>query len=90
MVRGCQKRMVYLKSTGSEVFDEAYFVVRDDALVNFGECDMIKEANRILSECVSLDENVSPWQTLWVFIKGKIIPLFVGILIGILLAILIK
>ena len=82
--------MVYLKSTGSEVFDEAYFVIRDDALVNFGECDMIKEANRILSECVSLEKEAGTWQTFFAFIKGKIIPLFIGILIGILLAILIK
>ena len=29
MVRGCQKKIIYLKSTGSEVFDEAYFVLSD-------------------------------------------------------------
>ena len=29
VVRGCQKKIVYLKNTGSEVFDEAYFVVND-------------------------------------------------------------
>jgi hypothetical protein len=32
MVRGCQKKIIYLKNTGSEVFEEAYFVVRENEL----------------------------------------------------------
>ena len=90
MVRGCQKRIVYLKSTGSEVFDEAYFVVRDEVLSNIGECDMIKEANRILKECMALDEEVGKGRVLLDFIKRKAVPFLVGMIIGILTAILIK
>ena len=47
-MRGCQKRVIYLKNTGSRHFEEAYFVIRS------GECtsdkSMIDEANRIISE----------------------------------------
>ena len=60
MVRGCQKRIIYLKNTGSEVFDEAYFVVNDKALgYGIAECDMVKEANRILDECTFIEEEKS-------------------------------
>ena len=90
MVRGCQKRIVYLKSTGSEVFSDAYFVVRDEALANIGECDMVKEANRILDECISLDEGHSHGRIVLNFIKRKIIPFTCGMALGITIAILIK
>ena len=50
-MRGCQKKVIYVKNTGSRHFEEAYFVMRP-------ECDgagvsrlgMIKEANRIITE----------------------------------------
>ena len=90
MVRGCQKRIIYLKSTGSEVFDEAYFVVRDEALSNMGECDMVKEANRILDECVSFDEEIRKGRMVIDFIKRKAVPILLGMIIGILIGILIK
>ena len=90
MVRGCQKRIIYLKSTGSEVFDEAYFVVRDEALSEVGECDMVKEANKILDECISLDENGRRGQPVLNFIKRNAIPILSGMIIGILIGILIK
>ena len=90
MVRGCQKKMVYLKSTGSDVFEEAYFVVRDGALAGVDECDMVKEANKILSECVSLEEKCSARQKIKGFIKKWITPFLGGMTVGIIIAILIK
>ncbi|MFA6948831.1 MAG: hypothetical protein WCQ72_07605 [Eubacteriales bacterium] len=49
--RGCQKRMLMLKSTGSELFDEAYFILNERFTeAPCGEADMINEANRIISE----------------------------------------
>ena len=52
MLRGCQKKIILLKNTGSELFDEAYFILREDAPVRSlpAEPDMIREANRILEE----------------------------------------
>ena len=54
MVKGCQRQIVLLRGTGSELFEEAYFIIKDeighsqkgDACENA----MIKEANRIISE----------------------------------------
>ena len=50
-MRGYQKRVIYLKNTGSRHFEEAYFVVRTDA--EDKKCSshhMIEEANRIVEE----------------------------------------
>jgi hypothetical protein len=90
MVRGCQKKIVYLKNTGSNMFDEAYFVVRDCALGNNDECDMIKEANRILDECVAFEEKKSLPKTLVEKLKRNIIPFFIGITLGVVITVLIK
>ena len=90
MVRGCQKKIVYLKSTGSDVFDEAYFVVREMALDKMSECDMVKEANRILEECTSLDNVIDKREALFGFFKNKIVPFLVGIVVGMIITILIK
>ena len=90
MVRGCQKKIVYLKSTGSDVFDEAYFVVRDSALGGIGECDMVKEANRILEDSVSLDKKGSRIKTFLGYMKRTIIPFLVGITVGMITVIIIK
>jgi hypothetical protein len=91
MVRGCQKKIIYLKNTGSEVFDEAYFVVNDKILdKEFAECDMVKEANRILDECVSIEEKSSITLKIIGFVKRKIAPFLIGALIGIIITLIIK
>lgn len=53
MVRGYQKRVVFMKNTGSEFFDEAYFVVCDSEHTQ-SDADMISEANRIIDEAGGL------------------------------------
>lgn len=50
MVRGCQKRIIFLRSTDSKLFDEAYFVLSERAFSPVSKVDMIAEANRILSD----------------------------------------
>ena len=47
-MRGCQKRVIYLKNTGSRHFEEAYFVIRSGE--SSSDKSMIDEANRIISE----------------------------------------
>lgn len=42
-----------LKNTGSDIFDEAYFVIKESAATSnavISENDMIAEANKILNE----------------------------------------
>ena len=90
VVRGCQKKIVYLKSTGSDVFTDAYFVVRDNALEGMDERDMIKEANRILDECISIEDGISKRQIIISFIKKNAIPFLAGIVSGVIITILIN
>ncbi len=50
MVKGCKKNVVYVKNTGSEMFEEAYFIVSDKAQMDKKcENDMLREASRIIA-----------------------------------------
>ena len=49
MLKGCQKKIIMLKNTGSKIFDEAYFILSDSAIASHcSQSDMIAEANRIV------------------------------------------
>ena len=52
MVKGCQKRMVVLKNIGSCFYEEAYFILKENAAEeqSCDSGDMIAEANRIIAE----------------------------------------
>lgn len=51
MLRGYQKRVIYLKNTGSEIFREAYFVLEDEKDTSrISKKEMVDEANRIIDE----------------------------------------
>ena len=55
-VRGYQKRVIYLKNTGSPLFDEAYFIVsREGEATGLAESNMVCEANRIIDESLSVE-----------------------------------
>ena len=50
-MRGYQKKVIYVKNTGSRHFEEAYFVLRPDSEGAAASYDsMISEANRIINE----------------------------------------
>ena len=50
MIKGCSRRMIVLKDTKSEYFDEAYFMLKSGKLPTRarGEKDFIAEANKIV------------------------------------------
>ncbi len=49
MLRGSQKQMIVVRTHGNRVFEEAYFVIRRDAMQGrTDETDMLHEANRII------------------------------------------
>lgn len=82
MIKGCSKRMIVLKNTGSELFDEAYFVVKPHSSVSSfkGERAFIDEANRILNESLYATSAMhkSTKSTRSSFFSGA----FIGFLIG--------
>ena len=56
-MRGYQRKVIFLKDTGSHLFDEAYFVVsRRGEEASIGKSDMIFEANRIIKESLTYSE----------------------------------
>ena len=46
MIRGAQKNMIVIKTADSEVFEEAYFVLRRERKAR--DKDIVGEANRII------------------------------------------
>lgn len=49
MVKGCQRQIVLLRGTGSELFEEAYFILKPEK-ADLPQAQMITEANRIIEE----------------------------------------
>lgn len=50
MIKGSSRKIIRLKDTGSDLFDEALFFLREDGSFSHpSEADMIREANRIVS-----------------------------------------
>ena len=90
MVRGCQKRIVYLKNTGSDVFDEAYFIINDKVGLSSDDVDMVKEANKILDECRIGNDESGKFSKITGWIKTKGIAVLSGLLIGAVMTFLIK
>lgn len=48
MIRGCQKRIYYVKDTRSTLFTEAYFILKGERTSVPGEAEMAEEARRIV------------------------------------------
>lgn len=47
MIKGCEKRIIFLESTKSKYFDQAYLVIKDD-LYTCDEGKILDEAERII------------------------------------------
>ena len=61
VMKGCQKKVIFIKNTESRIFDEAYFIIsRESEKSYLSEENLVSEANRIiersLSECESKAE----------------------------------
>ncbi len=90
MVRGCQKKIIYLKNTRSDIFDEAYFVIKDSTLYESNnECDMVEEANKILNEAFDFEE-MNGRKRLVRFLKKNAIGFIAGLIIGIITTLIFK
>ena len=83
MIKGAKKQMIVVRTVGSRMFDEAYFVLRRQCKEEeYGREEMMREANRILSEGNELPEKRTRRMRGWLFFAGGI---FLGLLAGILL-----
>ncbi len=84
-MRGYQKKVVYLKNTGSSVFEEAYFVIKSNSqrIERYTNRELIEEANRIIEENTKLYKNKSKRPSL-----GNLIIFGIGFLSSALLSLL--
>ena len=55
-MRGYQKNIICLKNTGSQLFEEAYFVISPTG-ASVKKDDMVVEANRIVEESIGARGN---------------------------------
>ena len=50
-MRGYQRRVIYMKNTGSDIFSEAYFVLNSEGTTRLSsDAKMVDEAKRIIRE----------------------------------------
>ena len=51
MIKGCQKRIILVRDTGSELFDEAYFILKKDIPCDDSiEGDIVRAATAIINQ----------------------------------------
>lgn len=48
-MRGCERKIIMLKGTNSEIFDEAYFLIRRDYKESGRKSEIVSEAQRIVN-----------------------------------------
>ena len=79
-MKGYQRKVIFLKNTGSPYFDEAYFVVsREGICASVEQSDMVLEANRIINE--SLEDSATRIRRERVKRRRDfLIPFFLGVL----------
>ena len=86
MLRGCQKKIVFLKNTGSKIFDEAYFVISDkEDNRTLDEPDLIAEANRIIEENVLCKTGKESLPLVKRIMKNRITVFIAGVLISLII-----
>lgn len=50
MLKGCQKRIVFIKNTECDLFDEAYFILKNDVPYNEMNDDIVRKATAIINQ----------------------------------------
>ena len=60
MIRGCQKKVYYIKNIESKYFDEAYLIMKNDAdvLIKKNGINLAAEADRIIHDVYGTDKSV--------------------------------
>lgn len=80
MLKGYQKRVVILKNTGSKMFEEAQFVLKED-YSRASDFDIVSEATRLINDTAIRVEKPPRRKKV-----SEILPFSLGILLGALLS----
>jgi len=57
MVKGISKRVVVIKSPDKRIFDEAIFIVREEAAFGITSDDIVKEAQAVADSYIKTNTN---------------------------------
>ena len=84
MVRGYQKRVIFLKNTGSEVFDEAYFILGNNKDADlYSKEDLIMECEKIIEKNLDGEEgSLRLSKRFFKFLKCYALPFSIGFFVG--------
>lgn len=82
MIRGCQRRIYYVKNPGGDVFDEAYFVIKKNyagrGTTLTAEAELADEAKKIVAQATGSEEKrKGRKEKLIAFIAGAAVALSV-------------
>ncbi len=78
MLKGINRRVVIMKNTGSELFDEAYFLIKENAVK--GSKAPVSEAKKLLRRIEGNKKKKSSLAPIFVFLAGCAVGIIVGIL----------
>ncbi|MDD6266179.1 MAG: hypothetical protein PUB34_07770 [Clostridia bacterium] len=56
--KDCQRKIIIIRNIGGDVFEQAYFILKDKN-ADASESDIVKEANRIVSEAIKRNELIN-------------------------------
>ena len=79
MIKGSNRRVVVMKNTGSDYFDEAYFLIKEN-LLKTGKSP-VSEAKKIIRELDTRKRKSVFLSPLFLFLSGCVIGLLTGIFI---------
>ncbi len=90
MIKGCEKRIIFLESTKSKYFDQAYLVMKDD-IYTCDEGKILNEAERIIfgAESIKNDKKSKRLKGLWKNILFFSIGFSFGLVIAFSVALLV-
>ncbi len=68
-MRGCERKIILLKGTESQMFDEAYFLVRRD-FEKRESAEIVREAQRIVDRNTTRFRSGEKWKRVLFFAAG--------------------
>jgi len=83
-VRGYQKKVIFVKNADSDIFEEAYFVLKSEEKTRFfSHATMVAEARRIIEE--NFETKKKPcflnFKVFFAFIVGGLLSFFIALLL---------
>lgn len=88
MIKGCERRMIKIENTESDLFESAYFIIRQNAQLpkKNRRDDMLREAARIVSEKTEASGRRAEGRKKWlertaVFIAGVLLSAAVALVV---------